>query len=515
MALTRGAERQALEAFAALTDGNPFLAGRLEAERAVLGRSFVATSTVWHAEATLHGLNPNLPKLAERAEALAETLRERLASGTRAEAAELRSYEALVRYVLYARFEAEFLGLIHRSAEGKKTTGRIGVYAEFARAFEHFLVFGGEAIEGSGGAADVFAWGYQIRRAFHHTYRQIHGGSMPAARLRAAVWQSIFTRDVTRYRRTLAGRMNDIPTLVTGASGTGKELVARAIGLSGWIPFDEASESFVAEFGDAFHAVNLSALSPTLIESELFGHRRGAFTGAVEDRTGWLETCPEHGTVFLDEIGELDAGIQVKLLRVLQARTFQRIGETREREFRGKIVAATNRDLARELSEGRFRPDFYWRLCADRIHTPNLAALLSDSREDLRSLVDVLARRIVGEEEVPALADEVEAWIDRNLGAGYPWPGNVRELEQCVRSILVRGEYVPPAHAAPPGDLDAALRACELSSEDLARRHATHVYARTGSYEEAARRLGIDRRTVKARIDRALLDSLAATPRAD
>ena len=501
-------EAVVLRALAALADGNPFLPERVEAERAALGPAFVATAEVWHAEAALLGMNPNLPKLAERAESLAATLRERLARGTEAGEEELRAYEGLARYVLYARYEGAFLKLIQRGAQGKRSTGRVAAWDDFARDFEHLLRPGGRAIPGAGGPAELFAWGFQIRRAFHHTYRQLYGGSMPAARLRAAVWQSIFTRDARRYRRGLHDHMGDIPTLVTGDSGTGKELVARAIGLSRWIPFDTASQGFTEEFAEAFFAVSLSALSPTLIESELFGHRRGGFTGAVEDRIGWLEACPAHGTVFLDEIGEVDAAIQVKLLRVLETRTFQRIGETGEREFRGKIVAATNRDLPSEMRAGRFRPDFYWRLCADRIRTPSLAEQLAGAPSELRALVAVLARRIVGPEELETLTEEVVKWIGAHLGAAYPWPGNVRELEQCVRSILVRGEYVPPGLDARTPDLDAALRACELDADALLRRHCTHVYARAGSYEEAARRLGLDRRTVKARIDRELLARL-------
>jgi DNA-binding NtrC family response regulator len=510
MELLRASEAPVARALARLAYGNPFLPARVSAERAVLGRAFVASGDVWHAEATLAGINPNLPKLAERADALAGALRERLAGGARGDADALGDYEAIVRYALFYRYEDEFLKLIRRAESGKPTTGRVACWPDFARDFAFFF----EPVTRAGEGAladrpeDVFAWGWQIRRAFHHTYRQISGGSMPAARLRAAVWESIFTRDVRRYRRGLHAHMADIPTLVTGASGTGKELVARAIGRSRWIPFDPEGECFVEDYANAFVAVNLSALSPTLIESELFGHRRGAFTGAVEDRTGWLESCSEHGTVFLDEIGELDPSIQVKLLRVLQTRTFQRIGETRERAFRGKIVAATNRDLASEMAAGRFRPDFYWRLCADRIATPSLAEQLADAPEDLRNLIVVLARRIVGPDEVEALADEVEAFVTGRLGRAYPWPGNVRELEQCVRSVLVRGEYVPPELAGPVSDLDAGLRGCELSAEDLLRRYTTHVYARAGSYEEAARRLGIDRRTVKARIDPELLERL-------
>src|SRR5690606_28962135 len=237
--------------------------------------------------------------------------------------------------------------------------------------------------------------------------RQIYGGSPPAARLRAAVWQSIFTHDPPRYRRALALRMADVPTLVVGESGTGKELVARAIAFSRFIPFDPERGAFQADWARGFVGLNLSALAPTLVESELFGHRRGAFTGALEHRTGWLESCGPWGSVFLDEIGELDPAIQVKLLRVLQTRTFQRIGETEERRFEGKLVAATNRDLAAEMRAGRFRTDLYYRLCADVVRTPTLREQLADSRDEFASLTLVLAQRVVGPDEAPRLADEV------------------------------------------------------------------------------------------------------------
>ena len=193
---------------------------------------------------------------------------------------------------------------------------------------------------------------FQLRRAFFHVFFFIVGRSPAAARLRAAAWESIFTHDLRRYQRSLYRHLGDVTTLITGPSGTGKELVARAIGLSRYVPFDGQAGRFVENFHEGFHAVNLSALSPTLIESELFGHRRGAFTGAVADRVGWLESCPANGSVFLDEIGELDPAIQVKLLRVLQRRTFQRLGDTADRRFPGKILAATNRDLVAEIDGG-------------------------------------------------------------------------------------------------------------------------------------------------------------------
>jgi transcriptional regulator with GAF, ATPase, and Fis domain len=363
-------------------------------------------------------------------------------------------------------------------------------------------------------AAFLFAYGYQTRRAFHFVFRHLYGASLPAARLRADVWHSIFTRDRRRYRRALVAHMHDVPTLISGPSGTGKELVARAIGHSQFIPFDAEAKAFAHSPGQRFFALNLSALTPTLIESELFGHRRGAFTGAVDDREGWLEACGRGGAVFLDEIGEVSPEIQVKLLRVLQTRGFERLGETRARRFEGKIVAATNRDLAAELARGRFREDFYYRLCADRIRTPGLREQLDDHPEDLRSFVVVIARRLFGEREGDAIAREVYAWIEANLPRDYAWPGNVRELEQCVRNVVIRGSYEPALHAAvepargAAAELAGELARGSLDAGTLLSRYATLVYQRAGSYEEAARRLGLDRRTVRARIDRAFLSRL-------
>ena len=182
----------------------------------------------------------------------------------------------------------------------------------------------------------TFACFRQIQRAFDQIFRDIIGGSMPAARLRASIWQSIFTHDMRRYRRTLYGRMGEFATLITGPSGTGKELAARAIAQSRYVPFNEPRMAFADDELVTFYPINISALSPTLVESELFGHRRGSFTGAMEDRKGWLEACPVLGSVFLDELGELDLSIQVKLLRVIETRTFHPVGETVTRQFRGK-----------------------------------------------------------------------------------------------------------------------------------------------------------------------------------
>jgi DNA-binding NtrC family response regulator len=440
-------------------------------------------------------------------------LRDRLARGARADARDLAQYEQLVHYLLFARSADHLYELVDAGSRGTAATKR--VYERFAADAAHHLALPGVALPAFD-PAHLFAVGFQIRRAFHHTFRQIYGGSQPASRLRAAVWESVFTNDRRRYLRSLHRRMGDVTTLVVGDSGTGKELVARAIALSRYVPFDARTHTFAEDWASAFVAVNLSALVPTLIESELFGHRRGAFTGALEDRTGYLESCSAGGTVFLDEVGELGGEIQVKLLRVLQSRTFQRAGETRERAFRGKIVAATNRDLATEIRAGRFRADLYYRLCADVIATPTLREQLDDAPDDLRNLILVLTPRIAGPEERGALTDQVHAWVTQHLGRGHAWPGNMRELEQCVRNVMIRGTYRP---AGPLGATAGAdpffdpIRAGTLTADELLRRYCTHVHALTGSYQETARRLGIDRRTVRAKVDPRLLVELGHEPR--
>src|SRR5688572_25370200 len=402
------AETAFARAVSRMTYSNPFLPERLEAEREALGSAFVDPGPVWSlGDETRDSERPNLLRLRERIESLASRLRDRLAQGTTASAEEWDLYEDLVLYLLYDRHRLPLGELI-----GRRT--RVGFYPGYRTDSLRFLAIPGRPDPKPADLAHVFACFFQIRRAFHFIYSHIIGSSMTAARLRGEVWRSIFTHDIRRYRRGLHARMGEIATLITGPSGSGKELVARAIGMSRYLAFDPAAERFAGETGDSFHAVNLSALSPSLIESELFGHRRGSFTGALEDRAGWLEACPPHGTVFLDEIGELDGRVQVKLLRALQTREFQRIGETQPRTFAGKLIAATNRDLDEEMRERRFRADFYYRICSDLVATHPLSAQLKEAPEDLPTLLLFVARRVAGEEAEP-LAREVEAWIDKHL----------------------------------------------------------------------------------------------------
>jgi transcriptional regulator with AAA-type ATPase domain len=487
-------EHRLAECVVRLAYANPFLGERIECEREILGGDHAAGRRFWHMDQG----SAHVGAIQERVEPLVEALGRKLGDGARVPAEELRLYRDVVLYWLYIRYQDEFLELLERPDHG---TRRVAVYRRFAADFERAAELAG-GFEGEMGVGHIFAFLFQVRRAFQLIFRQIFGGSMPAAQLRASVWQSVFTHDLRRYRRSLFRRMGDVTTLITGPSGTGKELVARAVGFSRYIPFDTSKEAFSEDFESSFYPLNLSALSPTLIESELFGHLRGAFTGALEDRPGWLEACPPLGTIFLDEIGEVDPAIQVKLLRVLETRTFQRLGDTEDRRFQGKIVAATNRDPAREMRTGTLRQDFYYRLCSDLIETPSLEEQIRDAPEEFGHLIEKLALKVAGADEAPDLTRQSLGWIRRQLGPSYTWPGNVRELEQCVRNIMIRGRY-EPQHAsadAPREQLEEVLEECGLSLPELEARYVETVYASTGSYQAAARRLGIDRRTVKAKM---------------
>jgi len=515
MSLLTAAERRFAQAVSHLAHCNPFLPERIEYEREALGHDFVPAGDVWHIRENAPDETPNIALLQRRVEAFVQDLHGRLGRGRTATAEELSLYRDLVTYAIYYRFQTDLMALVSRGSEaGVGKSGRVLFYKKLRAELGELLdVPGlGGAAAGAAEAPHLLACLYQVRRAFHQIFRFIVGGSMATARLRASVWQSVFTHDMRRYRRSLYDWMSDIAVLITGPSGTGKELVARAVAFSQYIPFDPESERFHSVPDQQLFALNLSALSPTLIESELFGHRRGAFTSALEDHVGWLEACGPYGTVFLDEIGDIDMGIQVKLLRALETRAFQRLGETEPRRFEGKLIAATNRDLADAMRKGHFREDLYYRMCSDMIVTPSLRERIETCPGELRSLLFFLSRRLVGEQEAGPLTEEVEDWIERSLGREYHWPGNVRELEQCIRNVLIRKEYRPTQERKANASEDwlRAVREGALTAEEVMRRYCTTVYARTRSFQETSRRLDLDRRTVKSKVDQAFLAELDA-----
>lgn len=495
----------ATESFArhidALVYVNPFTPRRPELERLALGSAYRDQPDGWRFGPGHR--NHNLAPLRQKVDKAIDSCSKGLG---RASVEEVGLYRSLVRYKLYYDHEEALFRLSEAAKQGHLRATKVTAFTHFREEF-HRLHEGMDACHPRQDDTHLWALCFQIRRAFEVIFEGIIGASNPAATLRARIWESVFTYDMRRYERSLFDRMHQMNTLVVGPSGTGKELVARAIGQSRYVPFDARAERFTEETHAAFLPLNLSSLAPTLIESELFGHAKGSFTGATHDRAGFLESCPAQGTVFLDEIGELSLEIQVKLLRTLQVREVRRIGEQKNRAFSGKLVSATNRDLSEAVRAGIFREDFYYRLRADQIQTPTLAEQLDDCPEDLARLIAALCARFVPEREVEEVSAQMLDYFEREL-RGYRFPGNVRELEQAILSFIVHGKYtsVGAISADRATLLGQRLLSGRYSLDDMSDLYVTLAYQRYESYAETARQLELDRRTVKAKVRPELLD---------
>ncbi|HIE11481.1 MAG TPA: sigma-54-dependent Fis family transcriptional regulator [Kiritimatiellae bacterium] len=278
--------------------------------------------------------------------------------------------------------------------------------------------------------------------------------------------------------------------LIEGESGTGKELVARAI------------HRLSQRADGPFIAVHCAALSPALLESELFGHEKGAFTGAVEMRRGRFELA-DGGTIFLDEIGEVDPSVQVKILRILEERTFERVGGEQTIEVDVRLLAATNRSLEQLVAEKRFREDLYFRLYVVKIHLPPLR----ERREDIPLLCEHFLRRLSRENH-----KQIEGLTPEAMDAlvAYDWPGNVRELRNAVERmvVLARGPRLG-VRDLPPETRQTVSRGQSTSTgslRNLTLREAEKrlvveaLKANSGNRTRAAEQLGISRRTLHRKI---------------
>jgi two-component system response regulator HydG len=334
-----------------------------------------------------------------------------------------------------------------------------------------------------------------IERALRH-----RALSEEVVRLRAEVKSDVGFDDMIGESRALRDLQelvervsaSDVPVLVTGESGTGKELVAKAL--------HRRSHRKDAPF----LAVNCAALPATLLESELFGHRKGAFTDAREDKEG-LFVAARGGTIFLDEVGDMPLEMQAKLLRALQEKKVRAVGGDREVEFDGRVVAATNRDLEEEVEEGRFREDLYYRINVVHLAVPPLRA----RGRDILLLAQAFVRR-AAERSGRKVRGIAQSAAQKLLA--YDWPGNVRELENCIergvaltRFEEITAEDLPDKvrryepHRTDESALDAELP----SMEELERRHILRVLEHCGGNKtRAAKILGFDRRTLYRKAER-------------
>ncbi len=281
----------------------------------------------------------------------------------------------------------------------------------------------------------------------------------------------------------------DSVALITGESGVGKERIAKLI----------HEES--ARLRRPFLAVNCGAVSESLLESELFGHKRGSFTGATQDRAGLFEAAAG-GTLFLDEIGELPLSMQVKLLRVLQERTVRRVGENHDRAIDVRLVAATNRDLRAEVREGRFRQDLFYRLKVIEIHIPPLRDRRADILPLARHFLAAISARM-GRTDLSGFTPEAADCLQR-----YPWDGNVRELQNAVEHVVV----LAPAARVTPADLPVEVREdigrplLAAGTQTLAEMEREMILAtlagKDGNQAKTARCLGIGTATLYRKLKR-------------
>jgi transcriptional regulator with AAA-type ATPase domain len=345
-------------------------------------------------------------------------------------------------------------------------------------------------------ARKYFSAFYQLRRASYFIESAIIGVSPSMYTLRLQLWNCVFSFNLDFYDTHLWNRMEDFSTLLLGETGTGKGAAAAAIGRSCFIPFDIGKGCFVETFTRSFMAVNLSQYPESLIESELFGHRKGAFTGAVEHHEGVFSHCSPHGSIFLDEIGDLTVSVQTKLLKVLQERTFLPVGSYETRRFHGRVIAATNRPLDELRRSGQFRDDFYYRLCSDIINLPTLRQRLLEEPRELEVLVIHILSRVAGEARQD-LVDGVLNALRRDLPPNYPWPGNVRELEQAVRRVLLTGSYQGDVLAHENTKIRLEIEEGNVDAPTLLKTYCRLLYERFGTYEEVSRHTRLDRRTVK------------------
>jgi DNA-binding NtrC family response regulator len=398
-----------------------------------------------------------------------------------------------------SEFDVAIFDLCMPSVSGIELLRR--VFGNGASAMQVLLLTGEGTIESAVAAIKVGAYDYllkpcKLQEIERRCLKAYEAGRLTQENrnLRSLIARSATTSDMigSSPRMKQVFRMieriapSDKPVLIEGESGTGKELVAQSI-------YRRSRRS-----DRPFVTVNCAALPEKLVESELFGHEKGAFTGATAAKPGLFELA-HSGTLFIDEVGELPMSLQAKLLRVLEDGSFRRVGSVKEQRVDVRILAATNRNLATDVAEGRFREDLFYRINILSIQLPPLRERSGD--------VYLIVQSLLGSEW--NLADEAEQALLR-----YDWPGNVRQLRNAIERARVladnetiRANDLPSEILAPCTEMSAAFR---LSSSDaerkasatenlasLERAHVLQVLAREGGNKtRAARVLGVDRRTL-------------------
>ena len=324
----------------------------------------------------------------------------------------------------------------------------------------------------------------------------IHGSSEAMNRARAATWSACFGSSL-QHCLDLERVIRDHDVLILGETGTGKEKFARAMQTA--TPGDRNGSPAPSS------AINAAAIPDTLVESELFGHERGAFTGATESRAGRLRSA-DGGSFFLDEVGDLPSTTQVKLLRVIETNEVYPVGSDVPHTVDVRYIAATHKDLLGMVKERAFRRDLYGRLAGNVLRIPPLRERPSDIVEIGRHFVRSYLRRA----RQPGVPSGVESWLESREARTYDWPGNVRELQNVLRNLLLglppqvtSRHHQPAAIAAQPDDpsIPVPIRDGEATFQDVGDWYIQRVLEKQdGNLTQASRVLGLDRSTVRRRL---------------
>jgi hypothetical protein len=492
MALFHGSIQHAAEAIAALAYTNPWLPERAALEHRALGAAYRT------GPGAADGRSPNAEALAERARELVERAHAKLVDEPVRARADLELYQSLLRFDLQQRGESLLGALAQAASDGGLRKRRVASFKLFRAQAEQLGVLPGERLPLLERLPHLFALLFQQRRALSLLHAHVPGEARAVQALRAEAWHSIFGHDLRRREVTQDVALPALPTLIRAPLGEDAAPLAQALAGAAYVPFDEHELRFTGE--------------PTLIVHCAADLAPGELARALGHGADDLESVEILATSFIDELCDLDPAAQRAFASAL-ARRRTAVGDAGGVH---KWIAATRHDPEQEARRGRLREDLVWELCADSLVLPPLAAQLAGRPEDLLELCTHAVRGLCARDHEDAAAHEVARFVEHHLPR-YAWPGGRRELWQCARSVLVHGRYnapQSPRSGSAVERLAVRLGRAELSADALLDAYVTIAYHRTGSYQEAARQLGLDRRTIKSRIDGELLDELRREARA-
>lgn len=403
-------------------------------------------------------------------------------------------YEAAL-FAVFHRFMDDFDNHIH---EQQNSPGN-NLKMPFATAILDEL----ESFGFENQSEQIISLFFQMRRAFFFISNLVSGEAPCIRELRVHLWRSLFTHDLRFYLSSMHENLESFSIMLLGETGVGKSQAAAALGRCAHIPFSRKTGAFNASFLDIYIPANISEFSTNLAESELFGHKKGSFTGALESYDGLLGRTHVNGVLFLDEIGELSHSLQVKLLRVLQERVYSPVGSHEQRRFAGRLVSATNADLFDKMQSGAFRSDLYYRLASDVIQIPPLRQRFQESNDEKILIASHILGRFAGKLQ-PEVVETCVKSVFGQIPNDYSWPGNVREYEQYLRSALIHGPaWRQSSHTRLPvsgkseANILSAWSSSQWSADEMLAAYARESYRQLGTYEKVAQRLQLDWRTVK------------------